>query len=127
MARSAEYITYIQSVNWRKTSNNVIASTGKRCALRPWKKATHAHHLHYKNLRNELVVRDCVPLSPEAHKLIHQDMFWNLNGNNKTPSSLRPIVSNYLRVATVCLILLRPLLMLSNLAKIKKSKSNKRN
>lgn len=112
MARSAEYTLYIQSVNWRKTSNNVLASTGKRCALHPWKRATHAHHLHYKNLRNEWVVRDCVPLSPEAHKLIHEDRFWNLNGNNRTPSPLRPIVSNYLRLLTVCLIILAPFLNL---------------
>lgn len=119
MAKSAEYVTYIQAVNWRKTSNNVIAATGKRCALQPWKQATHAHHLHYRNLRSEWVVRDCVPLSPDAHKLIHQDKFWNLNGNSKTPSPLRPIVSNYLRVATVCLILLRPLLIILNLVKIK--------
>ena len=120
MARTADYITYIKSVNWRKTSSNVIASTGNRCALYPWKRATHAHHLHYKNLQNEWAIRDCVPLSPEAHELIHQDKLWNLNGNSKTPSPLRPIVSNYLRVATVCLILLKPLLMLLNLGKIKK-------
>lgn len=109
MARSAEYTLYIQSVNWRKTSNNIIKSTGKRCALHPWKKATHAHHLHYKNLRNEWVVRDCVPLSPEAHRLIHQDRFWNLNGNSRTPSPLRLIVSNYLRLTTICLILVSPI------------------
>jgi len=110
MARSAEYTSYIQSSDWRKKSNSVIASTGKRCALNPWKKATHSHHLHYKNLRNEWVVRDCVPLSPDAHKLIHQDIFWNLNGNNRTPSPLRPIISNYLRVATVCLMIVNPIL-----------------
>lgn len=112
MARSAEYVTYTQSVNWRKISNNVITSTGGRCVLWPWRQATHAHHLHYKNLRSEWVVRDCVPLSPEAHKLIHQDKFWNLNGNNRTPSPLRPIVSNYLRFSTVCLIILSPFLNL---------------
>jgi hypothetical protein len=110
MARSTEYTLYIQSVNWRKKSNDVLASTGKRCALRPWKRATHAHHLHYKNLRNEWVVRDCVPLSPEAHTLIHQDKFWNLNGNARTPSPLRPIISNYLRFSTVCLMILNPFL-----------------
>jgi hypothetical protein len=112
MARSTEYTLYIQSVNWRKKSNSVLAATGKRCALWPWKRATHAHHLHYKNLRNEWVIRDCVPLSPEAHKLIHQDTFWNLNGNNRTPSPLRPIVSNYLRVSTVGLMILNPFLNL---------------
>ena len=122
MARSAEYTLYIQSVNWRKKSNSVLAATNNRCALHPWKRATHAHHLHYKNLRNEWVIRDCVPLSPEAHKLIHQNIFWNLKGNSRTPSPLRPIVSNYLRVATVCLFLLRPLLKLLYLAKIKKVK-----
>jgi hypothetical protein len=112
MARSVEYTSYIQSVNWRKKSNSVLAATGNRCALHPWKRAAHAHHLHYKNLRNEWVVRDCVPLSPDAHKLIHQDRFWNLNGNNRTPSPLRPIVSNYLRFSTVCLMILNPFLNL---------------
>ncbi len=112
MARSAEYTSYIQSVNWRKKSNGVLAATGKRCALHPWKRATHAHHLHYNNLRKEWVIRDCVPLSPEAHKLIHQDIFWNLNGDSRTPSPLRPIVSNYLRFSTVCLMILNPFLNL---------------
>lgn len=110
MARSAEYTGYIQSIEWRGKSNKFLASTGKRCALYPWKKATHSHHLHYKNLRNEWVIRDCVPLSPQAHKLIHRDIFWNLNGNNRTPSPLRPIVSKYLRVATVCLMIVNPIL-----------------
>lgn len=108
MGRSVEYTSYIQSIDWRKKSNSVIAATGKRCALHPWKKATHSHHLHYKNLRNEWVIRDCVPLSPQAHKLIHLDIFWNLNGNSHTPSPLRPYVSNYLRFATVLLIILNP-------------------
>lgn len=107
MARSPEYTSYIQSAAWREKSNQVISATGKRCALTPWKRATHAHHLHYKNLRSEWVVRDCVPLSPQAHKLIHWDIFWNLKGNRHTPSPLRPLVSNYLRVVTVCLIVLR--------------------
>ena len=122
MARSAEYTFYIQSVNWRKKSNSILAITDNRCALHPWKRATHAHHLHYKNLWNEWVIRDCVPLSPEAHELIHQDIFWNLKGNSQTPSPSRPIVSNYLRVATVCLILLRLLLNFLYLVKIKKVK-----
>lgn len=111
MARSVEYTSYIQSVNWRKKSNSVLAATGNRCALHPGNEQ-HAHHLHYKNLRNEWVVRDCVLLSPDAHKLIHQDKFWNLNGNNRTPSPLRPIVSNYLRFSTMCLMILNPFLNL---------------
>jgi len=37
MAISVEYTSYIQSVNWRKKSNSVLAATGNRCALRPWK------------------------------------------------------------------------------------------
>lgn len=110
MTRNSEYTLYVQSLEWRKTSNNVLSATGNRCVLYPWKKATHAHHLHYRNLRNEQVIRDCVPLSPEAHKLIHQDRFWNLNKDSRTPSRLRPFVSGYLRVTTACLMILNPLL-----------------
>ena len=117
MARSAEYTSYIQSIEWRGKSNSFLAATGRRCVLYPWKRATHSHHLHYKNLRNEKIVRDCVPLSPQAHKLIHRDIFWNLNGNSKTPSPLRSYLSNYLRMVTVCLMVLNPFLRIFQLLK----------
>lgn len=106
MNRSNEYKNYIYSPQWRQKSNYILKITGHKCSLFFWLKATHVHHLHYKNLGNELIIRDCVPLSPKAHKIIHYNIFWNLDGNNKTPSPIRPFLSFYLRLITILLLLL---------------------
>ena len=94
MAHSPEYRNYIQSPEWRKKSNFYCKTlTGGRCVLFPWLRSSHGHHLTYRNLRNEWAIRDVVPLSPIAHKIIHWHIFW------KTP--LRGVVNFWLRVSTI--------------------------
>lgn len=41
-------------------------------------KASHTHHLTYRNMGHELPVRDCVPLSKAAHWIIHLYPFWKV-------------------------------------------------
>lgn len=88
------YKSYIISPEWRVKSKACIMKTKNRCVLLPFMLARHTHHLTYKNLGKEMFIRDIVPLSKVAHKLVHFDIFW------KTP--LRPLVNLYLRF--ICLI-----------------------
>ena len=54
MSRSPEYQAYIVSEEWRRKSKRHQAWTRNHCALFPWCKSRHCHHLHYKNFKNEL-------------------------------------------------------------------------
>ena len=106
---SSEYTKYIQGQEWKKTSNFVIWLTGGYCVLHPWKKASHTHHMTYKNMKHELPIRDCVPLSKNAHAFIHQDRFWNLNNDSQTPSPLKVWVNWGLRIMMLLAMLILPL------------------
>lgn len=109
---SEDYKEYINSLEWRRKSRTFRAWT-KKCCLFPWKKATCSHHVHYGNLGNEWLIRDCVPLSNEAHLIVHKNKFWNIGetpDGKPIPSELRPWMSNYLRIMAVVLIFLNPIL-----------------
>jgi len=71
---SNQYSAYIVSSEWRKKSNHFISKTGRRCVILPWKIATHSHHLTYRNLESEWYIRDCVPLSKDAHNWVHNGL-----------------------------------------------------
>lgn len=80
MKHSAEYDEYIQSPEWRQKSRDCQLLTRSRCILFPWKNSYCSHHLTYRNLKQELVIRDIVPLSAEAHTFIHfgwGGILWN--------------------------------------------------
>jgi hypothetical protein len=92
---STQYLTYIKSIAWRKKSKKCRDLNRNRCVLYPWLKSNHTHHLHYRNLESELPIRDTVPLSEDAHNLIHltfrgKQPFWG-------KSRLRQPMSNLLR------------------------------
>lgn len=112
---SEEYKLWINSIAWKEKSKAFRAAT-KQCCLFPWKKATCSHHVYYGNMGREWLVRDCVPLSQKAHAIVHQNKYWNAGGNPKTPSKLRPYISNYLRAIAVVLVILNPVLTILGLA-----------
>jgi len=93
MGRSPEYNSYIKSPTWRARSNRCIAAANKRCVLFPWLRATQSHHLTYANFQHEWLIRDIVPLSKSAHKIVHWWILW------KTP--LRVVVNLWLRISCV--------------------------
>lgn len=94
MSHSPRYRNYINSPKWKKKSKFLCTIvTGGRCVLFPWLRSSQGHHLTYRNLENEWAIRDVVPLSPIAHKIVHLPLFW------KTP--LRAIVTFWLRVSTI--------------------------
>mgnify|MGYP001791186419 CR=1 FL=1 len=103
MSRSPKYLNYIQSKKWREKSNKCLVSTKKHCVLFPWLKARHSHHLTYRNLGDEKLIRDIVPLSKTAHSIIHWYILWG-NGRRKR-YMLRPYVNCYLRFCTLCSII----------------------
>lgn len=80
MGQSPQYKRYIYSQEWRSRTANYRLRTGGRCVLLPWLVARDTHHLTYRNLENELYIRDCVPLSRTAHDWIHHSKigqwFW---------------------------------------------------
>jgi len=100
---SAEYRAYIASPAWRKRADRCFGLTHRRCALLPWLRAIEAHHLHYRNLRREWVLRDTVPLSALAHRIAHAWLLWR--------GPLRPVANGMLRLCAVAVALLvRPFL-----------------
>lgn len=96
MSHSNEYTSYIRSSEWHSRAKSCRNLTNDRCILFPWLKAHHTHHLHYQNMKNEMIIRDIVPLSRTAHSLVHIPILWNLSP--RKPSPLRKPISNLLRV-----------------------------
>ena len=76
------YRTYITSDNWYSKHLAWLKAVGYRCTMLPWirigKGRRYAiHHMNYKNLSNERLGRDVVPLSPFAHNfVIHGVLTW---------------------------------------------------
>ena len=99
MSRSPEYQAYIVSKEWRRKSKRHQAWTRNHCVLFPWCKSRHCHHLHYKNFKNELPVRDTVPLCKTAHDIVHGQIFGWYPFWKKSP--LRFWMSLYLRLAFI--------------------------
>jgi hypothetical protein len=95
---SPEYREYMQSFVWHEKSNKCKNATKRICVLFPWLKANHSHHLTYKNFKKEVIVRDIVPLSKVAHKIVHIELFYN--------TKIKLMVNYYLRIATILFIIL---------------------
>ena len=91
MSRSPAYYQYIRSVKWRQKSKDCQIFTKKHCIVFPWLESNHCHHMTYRHFRKELPLRDTVPLSKNAHSIIHWPILWK----NK---SIRPWVNILLRL-----------------------------
>lgn len=68
---SPQYRSYTRSPEWRKKSVLFRKYTSGRCAVFPWLKASDSHHLTYVNLKSEIYIRDCIPVSRVVHNFIH--------------------------------------------------------
>jgi len=97
VTHSNEYLTYIKSPQWYAKSRKCQSLTPYHCVLFPWLKSRHCHHLTYHNMTYELPLRDTVPLSVTAHRLIHLPLFWK--------TALRPWVNWGLRLLMVCWVI----------------------
>lgn len=69
------YRTYISSQQWYAKHPHWLKAVGYQCSLFPWVKigkgkSYRIHHLNYRNLGNERLRRDVVPLCPFAHDFI---------------------------------------------------------
>lgn len=93
MARSQKYYQYINSPKWKEKSKSCQQLTNNHCVVFFWLKSKNTHHLTYKNLGNEIPVRDLVPLSLIAHWFVHLAIFW------KTP--LRKLTNIFLRLLMI--------------------------
>lgn len=100
MTRSKEYLSHIKSPAWYKKSLAVKKLSGNRCVLFPWLTAKDAHHMTYRNLGRELPVIDLVPLSHQAHKLVHNPLFWDT-------LLIRMVVNYLLRILYIVKIIVR--------------------
>lgn len=69
---SKDYLAYINSAKWKQgwRRKATLALLGGRCILCPILRATDCDHLTYRNLKQELPIRDLVPLSSPAHRLV---------------------------------------------------------
>lgn len=69
------YQVYIASKQWYGMHPAWLKAVGYRCSMFPWVKIGKGkryriHHLHYRNLGDEHLRRDVVPLCPFAHDFI---------------------------------------------------------
>lgn len=71
-----QYQYYINSPEWKQKSKRIQKMTKNRCVVFPWLRSNHTHHLTYRNLKHEIAIRDCVPVSRFAHKILHIKIFW---------------------------------------------------
>lgn len=72
MAFSRNYREHVNPDNagWQARRKITFAlSFGRDCVL-PFLPASQADHLHYRNLRSELPLRDLVPLHPGTHQVV---------------------------------------------------------
>lgn len=70
-----DYHTYIKSNNWYSQHKGWLSAVGSRCTMFPWIRVGKGHryaihHMNYKNLGNEKLGRDIVPLCPFAHDYV---------------------------------------------------------
>lgn len=95
---SNEYLSYINSEQWKAKSRKCQSLTRKHCILFAWLKSRHCHHMTYRNMTEEIPIRDTVALSVTAHKIIHFPIFWK---NKK----VRPYINYFLRFCMVSSII----------------------
>lgn len=70
-----DYHSYIKSQNWYSKHRPWLSAVGDRCTMFPWIRVGGGHryaihHMNYKNLGDEKLGRDVVPLCPFAHEYI---------------------------------------------------------
>lgn len=75
------YQGYLRTATWRNKCKSAMKATGNRCVLLPFLKAKEVHHFSYKNLGNEKIWVDIVPLSKTAHRWVH---LWGLCRGSKS-------------------------------------------
>lgn len=85
---SREYTNYIVSNEWYGKTKSCYKLTKRHCVVFPWLRAIECHHLHYNNLRKELPVRDIVPVSKTAHKILHLYPLWEIKKVTKFVNAL---------------------------------------
>ena len=64
------YNDYLNSSHWHNKTKAWRTIAFGRCAMFPFIRGYHCHHVSYKNFGNEKYKRDIVVLSPFAHKFI---------------------------------------------------------
>jgi hypothetical protein len=111
---SIVYRQYINSLEWKEKSRGFIKWTSGRCTLIPLLRASESHHMHYRNLGSEMIMRDVVPLSKFGHLIVHFYPFWNFRIGSIKPIGI--FVNIYLRMACFLLIFItRPMLLIAAL------------
>lgn len=92
-----EYKVYLQSAQWKAIKNQTENLAYGRCVMFPWLKCANVHHMHYGNIQGErqgnsyvftckkdTPIKDIVPLSRLAHKIVHLSCLWKNKKNRKT-------------------------------------------
>lgn len=70
-----DYDTYIKSRDWYSQHPGWLKDVGYRCGLFPWVRIGNGkryacHHMNYRNLGNERLRKDVIPLCPFAHDFV---------------------------------------------------------
>jgi len=70
-----DYYSYIKSNEWFSKHQAWLSAVGDRCTMFPWVRVGSGHqyaihHMNYKNLGDEKLGRDVVPLCRFAHEYI---------------------------------------------------------
>lgn len=70
-----DYHTYIKSNSWYSKHRPWLSNVDNHCTMFPWVQVGNGHryvihHMNYKNLGDEKLGRDVVPLCPFAHDYV---------------------------------------------------------
>jgi hypothetical protein len=104
-AKRVNYHQYIISQQWRSQHSIWLKAVGYRCTLCPWIKIGRGkpyaiHHLHYRNLGQERLGRDVLPVSKFAHeKIIHGILSWGKSAGKQQnyPNLAQSVAHEWMR------------------------------
>ena len=85
---SREYLTYVKTDAWQKKRLERLRIDGGRCCMcgkRVGAGDWETHHLHYRSLGHEDVMKDICTLCDNCHKLIHR--YYDRPGGLQTANS----------------------------------------
>jgi hypothetical protein len=68
----SQYHKYLLSPEWQRKRLECFAIYGRCCHLCQSTKEVHVHHRTYKNLMNENVEKELIPLCKKHHKSLHK-------------------------------------------------------
>lgn len=72
MKNQKEYLSYLDSPEWKAKRQETFLYYGKECYTCGKSKKLHVHHITYARFKNEDVATDLIPLCEKCHNKLHK-------------------------------------------------------